>query len=250
MRRATIALIWAAAAVSIVAQNAPAIGEWRYYGGNAASTRYSPLDQITRSNVNALEIAWRWTTPDNEIQKDNALVRAGAYQDTPLMINGVLYTQTGLGVFAAIDPVSGKTIWQYDPEIWKGGRPPNLGFTHRGMAYWTDGTKRRIISGTHDAHLISIDAESGKPDPAFGDNGKADVIDELPVRRTPAQLLDQLHTDRRQERDHLGREHQRRSAEQRSAARRRERLRRQDRQAALDVPFRFRSGASSATRPG
>ena len=103
MRRATIALIWAAAAVSLVAQTAPSIGEWRYYGGSAASTRYSPLDQITRSNVNALEIAWRWTAPDNEIQKDNALVRAGAYQDTPLMINGVLYTQTGLGVFAAID---------------------------------------------------------------------------------------------------------------------------------------------------
>jgi quinoprotein glucose dehydrogenase len=169
----------AAAALSAQAPGGAASGEWRYYGGNAASTRYSPLDQITRTNVNTLEIAWRWTTPDNEIQKDNALVRAGAYQDTPLMINGVLYTQTGLGVFAAIDPVSGKTIWQYDPEIWKGGRPPNLGFTHRGMAYWTDGTKRRIISGTHDAHLISIDAESGKPDPAFGANGKADVIDQL-----------------------------------------------------------------------
>jgi hypothetical protein len=86
----------AAAALSAQAPGA-ASGEWRFYGGNAASTRYSPLDQITRTNVNTLEVAWRWTTPDNEIQKDNALVRAGAYQDTPLMINGVLYTQTGLG---------------------------------------------------------------------------------------------------------------------------------------------------------
>jgi len=169
----------AAAVLAAQAQNAPPAGDWRYYGGDAASTRYSPLDQITRSNVNTLEIAWRWATPDNDIARANDTVRAGTYQDTPLMINGILYTETGLGIFAAIDPVSGKTIWQYDAEIWRGGRPPNLGFTHRGMAYWTDGKARRIISGTHDAHLISIDAETGKPDPSFGNSGKADVIDQL-----------------------------------------------------------------------
>lgn len=182
MRRVSSASLIGLLVVAALDAQAPrgtSSGEWRYYGGDAASTRYSPLDQITRSNVKALQIAWRWTTPDNDIQKTSDTVRAGAYQDTPLMVNGVLYTQTGLGVFAAIDPVTGKTIWQYDPQIWKGGRPPNLGFTHRGMAYWSDGTKRRIISGTHDAHLISIDAESGKPDPSFGKNGKADVIDQL-----------------------------------------------------------------------
>src|SRR5262249_1769869 len=71
----------------------------------------------------------------------------------------------------------GRTLWQYDPETWKLGRPPNLGFTHRGAAFWTDGTRKRIISGTHDARLISIDAETGKPDPAFGDNGRVAVTD-------------------------------------------------------------------------
>ncbi len=85
------------------------------------------------------------------------------------MVNGVLYTTTPLGLYVAIDPGTGRTIWQYDPEIWKIGRPTNLGFTHRGTAYWTDGTRKRIISGTHDAHLVSLDAETGKPDPAFGD---------------------------------------------------------------------------------
>ena len=50
---------------------APAAGaiEWRYYGGDAASTKYSPLGQITRANVNQLRIAWRWSSPDNEIAK-------------------------------------------------------------------------------------------------------------------------------------------------------------------------------------
>jgi quinoprotein glucose dehydrogenase len=182
MRRIALVLVLGVSiAAALLAQRGPvADTEWRYYGGDASSTRYSRLDQINLNNVNSLQVAWRWSSPDNEIVKANPQVQPGSYQDTPLMINGVLYTETSLGTFAAIDPVSGKTLWQYDPQIWKNGRPPNLGFTHRGFAYWTDGTARRIISGTHDAHLISLDAETGKPDPAFGTNGKADVMADLP----------------------------------------------------------------------
>ena len=156
-----------AAVVAVAQRPAPSSateGEWRAYGGNAASSKYSPLGQITRANVSKLEIAWRWSSADNDIVKSNP-ARPGAYQDTPIMVNGVLYTTTSLGVYAAIDPSTGRTLWKYDPEVWKVGRPPNLGFTHRGSAYWTDGTKRRIISGTHDARIISVDAETGTPDP-------------------------------------------------------------------------------------
>ena len=188
MRRLTtpLRLVIVVAIVSgvVVAQRpAPtsaAAGEWRYYGGDAGSSKYSPLTQITRANVNRLDVAWRWSSIDNEIVKTSP-ARPGMYQDTPIMVNGVLYTTTSLGVYVAIDPTTGRMLWKYDPEIYKGGgRPPNLGFTHRGIAYWTDGTRRRIISGTHDAHFVSIDAETGKPDPAFGDNGRADVIADLP----------------------------------------------------------------------
>ena len=182
MRRAALALLLTGSiAAALVAQRPSSPeGEWRYYAGDAASTRYSPLNQITRANVNRLQVAWRWSSPDNEIATANPASRPGAYQDTPLMVNGVLYTETSLGVFVAIDPVSGKTLWQYDAGTWTLGRPPNLGFTHRGMAYWTDGTARRIISGLHDARIISLDAETGKPDPAFGDNGRIDVLGDLP----------------------------------------------------------------------
>src|ERR1041384_1854914 len=37
-------------------------GEWRTYGGDLASTRYAPLDQINRDNFNKLEVAWRFKT--------------------------------------------------------------------------------------------------------------------------------------------------------------------------------------------
>ena len=185
MSRVAPALVVVAVAGAVMLAQRPspaslAASEWRHYGGDAASSKYSPLAQITRANVKDLQVAWRWSSIDNEIVKTNP-ARPGAYQDTPLMVNGVLYTTTSLGLIVAIDPGSGRTLWQYDPEIYKGGlRPPNLGFTHRGSAYWTDGTRKRIISGTHDAHVISIDAETGKPDPDFGVNGRADVIEGLP----------------------------------------------------------------------
>ena len=90
-----------------------------------------------------------------------------------------MYTFTGLGVIAAIDPGTGKTIWQFDPETWKAGRPTNLGFLHRGLSYWTDGTVERLFAGTHDAYLISVDAKSGKLDAAFGTGGRVDLTERL-----------------------------------------------------------------------
>ena len=176
MRARLVVAVACSAAVAVGAQRPATVGEWHHYGGDAASSRYSPLNQINLSNVADLDIAWRWSSPDNPIVKANPLARPGGYEDTPLMVNGVLYTATSLGVFAALDPASGRTLWRYDPETWRLGRPPNLGFTHRGVAYWTDGTIERIISGTHDARLISLDAKTGKPDPAFGDHGLVDVM--------------------------------------------------------------------------
>jgi quinoprotein glucose dehydrogenase len=102
------------------------------------------------------------------------------------MIGGVLYTVTPLGMVAALDPATGQTRWVYDPEVYKAGKSGNSGFIHRGLAYWTDGTNGRILHGTNDAYLISIDIRTGKPDPAFGKAGRIDLIDVIPraVRST------------------------------------------------------------------
>jgi quinoprotein glucose dehydrogenase len=168
------------AVVVLSAQQGRSGSEWRFYGGDGASSKYSPLAQIAPANVGTLKVAWRWTSVDDGIAAASPGVVPGPYQDTPLMVNGVLYTFTSLGLLVAIDPTSGRTLWHHDPGTWKLGRPTNLGFTHRGLAYWTDGRAKRIIVGTHDARLLSIDAETGKPDPAFGLNGLADAIEGLP----------------------------------------------------------------------
>jgi glucose dehydrogenase len=50
-------------------QGAPADGEWRTFGGDVGSTKYSPLAQITAENFEQLEVKWRWLSPDGMLSK-------------------------------------------------------------------------------------------------------------------------------------------------------------------------------------
>ena len=158
------------------AQRGTQDGEWPNYAGDREGMKYSPLDQITRDNVGDLEVAWRWPTADQELQASNPAWRGGRYEDTPLMIDGLLYTVTPLGLVAALDPATGETQWVHDPKAYTAGRPANVGFLHRGLAYWTDGTEQRLLLGTNDARLVSIDLRTGEPDPDFGVDGSVDIM--------------------------------------------------------------------------
>ena len=83
-------------------------GEWRYYGGDAGSTKYSPLDQINKDNVKDLRIAWRWKTENFGTQPDYN------YQVTPLMVGGILYATAGSRRdVVAIDGATGETLWMF-----------------------------------------------------------------------------------------------------------------------------------------
>jgi quinoprotein glucose dehydrogenase len=108
------------------------------------------------------------------------MLQAFAHEATPLVVKGVLYTSTSLSQVAAINAATGETIWVYNPESYKAGRPTNLGFIHRGVAYWTDGSEERILIGTADAYLIAIDAKTGKVIPTFGDAGKVNLAKAIP----------------------------------------------------------------------
>src|SRR5205085_8114948 len=154
-------------------------GDWPYYYGDTRATRYSPLAQINKDNVADLQVAWRWSSADRAVQLSNPLWRAARNEETPLVVNGVMYTVTGLGLIAAIDPGTGETRWVYDPQSYQAGVPNNGGFLQRGLAYWTDGTNERLFVGTADGYLLSVDARSGKPDMAFGRAGKADLTVEI-----------------------------------------------------------------------
>jgi quinoprotein glucose dehydrogenase len=178
-----IALAFFLLASSVQAQYGAKDGEWRSYGGDPGASKYAPLSIINKDNVKKLEIAWRWSSPDNDIRNKNVLNLLGLlpfiHEPTPLMINGVLYTSTSFSQAAAIDAATGKTKWVHDPETWKAGRPTNLGFVHRGLAYWTDGKEERVFLGTGDAFLLALDATTGKPCQDFGDKGRIDLTQGL-----------------------------------------------------------------------
>lgn len=159
--------------------------EWRAYGADGASSKYAPIDQIHLDNFQSLEVAWRWCSPDAEVRRARPSLWPHHYEATPLMVGGVLYTSTSLSQAAAIDPVTGETLWIFDPQSYLYGSPPNLEFVHRGVAYWADGGDRRVVYATGSAHLYALDAGSGTPVPGFNGGAPIDLTEGLrrPVSR-------------------------------------------------------------------
>ena len=157
------------------AQHGATDGQWRSHGGDTGGTRYADLDQITRDNFSKLQVAWQWQSIEGEIDATGRGTRPGPLLATPLMVRGVLYIITSFSQVAAVDAGTGKTLWKYDAGSWRAGRPANMGFRQRGVAYWSDGGDERIIFPTGHSHLIAVDAKTGQPIPEFGDNGHVDL---------------------------------------------------------------------------
>ncbi len=151
--------------------------EWRYNGSDAASTRYTPVSEIDSTNFSRLRMIWRWRAPDAQIAATERVeIRSNPNESVPLMIDGVLYVSTPFMLMAALDAATGRELWTFDPEAWKVESEWSVS---RGVAFWTDGEERRVFMGTSSAYLYSLDADTGRPDPAFGDHGRIDLTQHL-----------------------------------------------------------------------
>ena len=64
--RPAIVVLALASAPALRSQGRP-VGEWPTYGGDLASSKYSPLSQIDGANVSALRVAWRAPSPDGQL---------------------------------------------------------------------------------------------------------------------------------------------------------------------------------------
>ena len=149
--------------------------EWPHYANDQGSSKYADLDQINRETVQDLQVAWTWASVDNaQISVRPQFVPAG-FKSTPVQKDGVLYTSTSLGNIAAINAVTGEQLWTFDTGTWEHGRPANMGFNHRGVSYWEKNGEKRILMGTNNAYLWSLNAETGQPDVNFGSEGKVDL---------------------------------------------------------------------------
>ena len=157
-------------AVGGSAQNGATGGEWRTYGGDLASTRYSPLDQINKDNFSTIEVAWRFKTdvlgPRPEFN----------FQSTPLMAGGVLYTTAGTRrAVVALDAASGELLWMHSEHEGKRGDAAPRQLSGRGLAYWTDGREGRVVYVTPGYRLVALNAKTGVPVPGFGRQGRVDL---------------------------------------------------------------------------
>ena len=146
-------------------------GDWPEYHGGPLAQRYSPLDQIDASNVSDLELAWSFSTanfgPTTDFNNPS----------TPIEIDGVLYANIGsTRNVVAIDATSGQVLWLWRPrEGVRFDEAPRKG-AGRGVSFWSDGNKKRVIDVTPGYHLVSLDADTGVPDPNFGENGVVDLF--------------------------------------------------------------------------
>jgi len=120
---------------------------WLMYSGGYMSQRYSTLAQITPQNVKSLEQKWVYQV--ESLQK---------FESTPLVVDGVLYATQPPNDVVAIDGKTGRAFWIYsyrpDPES-----KVCCGQVNRGLAILGD----LLFLATIDAHLVAIDARSGKP---------------------------------------------------------------------------------------
>lgn len=153
---------------------------WQHFGGNAGGQRFTPLDQITKENVDQLKVAWVYHTGD--VSSGNEKYGATSFQATPLVVGESMYICTPYNRVIALNAETGAERWTYDPQTELTGVYAPV---CRGVSYWQsdsngDGTcSRRILTGTLDARLIALDAENGEPCADFGSNGTVNLLENL-----------------------------------------------------------------------
>src|ERR1022692_434539 len=160
--------------------------EWPTYGHDAGGMRFSPLTEINAANVDRLQVAWVYhmrpegfvaparggggaygETPDGNAGRGRGRGGPGFLpsETTPLAIDGVMYLSTPYSRVVAIDPTTGKELWSF--------HLPTSSPSTRGVEYWAGDaqTPPQIVFGAADGKLYSLNAKTGKPNGAFGDNG-------------------------------------------------------------------------------
>ena len=176
----------------------PVVGDpgWPTYAGQEGGTRYSPLNQINRSNVEDLEIAWIYRT--GHLERAPRLNGMLGFQATPILLPDEAGRHLVLcdpyNRIIALDPATGQERWAFDPEI--DLRPFAGRFNCRGVTYWRDpeaddeaACAHRILLATNDRRLAAVDARDGQSCTDFGVNGFVDVTPIILELQPANQLL-------------------------------------------------------------
>ena len=176
--------------------------DWAHYGGDPGGQRFSTLDQVNRDNVGELELVWSFRT--GELPPAIPAQAFSSLHVTPILLpaeaGGHLVMCSALNVLIALDPVTGREAWRFDPGV---EARPFGAYKCRGISYWQDSEpqaqpqagdttaacRHRVFMGTTDRRLVAVDARDGRPCAGFGDDGVVDA-DPLVRAATPATDID------------------------------------------------------------
>ena len=151
------AVVWLAACGAAGTQEADPFTRWTRYEGEPGATSFSALEQIDRSNVDQLEIAWAYETP-------------GASGINPIIADSFMYVLGEDDAILALHAGTGRLIWSHTGSV-PGGVRAN------GLMYWEseDRSERRVFYQKGGYHTLAIDGFTGQPVTSFGDNGALDL---------------------------------------------------------------------------
>ncbi len=120
---------------------------WTAPQGGADEAGYSRVAEITPANVSKLGLAWSMDLPEEV-----------TLESTPLAVDGTLYFAGGYAEVYAVDALTGKLLWKFDPATWQ-RRPDKFHFgANRGIAY----ENGRIFTVEMDGRVDALDAKTGK----------------------------------------------------------------------------------------
>jgi alcohol dehydrogenase (cytochrome c) len=122
-------------------QNPPA-GEWMTWRRGFDYQGFSPLKQITKSNVNNLRVAWTWA------------LSPGSNEATPLVHDGVMFLHSPGDKLEALDAATGDLLWQYARIL-----PPGVNASNkRNISLYGN----KVYMGTSDIHVVALDVKTGR----------------------------------------------------------------------------------------
>ncbi|MBS0224815.1 MAG: membrane-bound PQQ-dependent dehydrogenase, glucose/quinate/shikimate family [Proteobacteria bacterium] len=157
---------------------------WQYYGRTLDGHRFAPFNQITKENVDKLQVAWTFRTGD-------VTGKGAEDQSTPTQVGDSVYICTPYDKVFALDADTGQQRWRYDAK----GPDSKVWNRCRGVAYYDARAfaqahpdiavtqtaanaplcAQRLFIGTSDARLVALDAATGQPCPGFGNQGSVDL---------------------------------------------------------------------------
>ena len=130
-------------------KNARADGKnWAIYGHDYTNQRYSPLAQITSANVGSLRMSWMFQT---------GISRLGSFENSPTVVDGVMYVTTPYNTAIAVNARTGQQIWRYEHKPSITAPIYCCGPNNRGVAI----SGNTVYMGTLDARLVALDSKTG-----------------------------------------------------------------------------------------